>query len=286
MSSIFGIGEGKPNPPETPFGYHSQTIPIPPDFMIEKLRVIQLMGLFPFEPRKLLGLPEDYTTHTAPMLWGPFHQQSEAHREKLCYTCSRHFATYPDEDKFFEDMIHEHHRHHNLRKFRFHSMTYIYVIYTMAGYNLQNRSVRDYLMDFIYNNITTNKRMGFRALENNPHFTGLRKMYNDKLIAKMGHDPEEIEKAVFERALAMAIPKYTGGGEIMKTDTGKRSALATLAYMVLPEVYTAIQEGDLTKQRIRLEDGDRAIELPIDYTPPSLPSGSEESHDEPTNSDL
>ena len=287
MSSIYGPGTGGfKNPPDTPFGYYAHSIPIPRDFLVEKVRVVHLMGLFPFHPRKIFSIPEDYTTHTAPMLWGPYHQQSKNHRNRPCFTCGSHFAKYPEEDKFFEEMGHEHYRYHNFRKYRFHRMTYIYVIYHNAGFDIQNRVVRADIMNNIHRNSTSKSRMGFKALENNPYFGGLRKMYNDELIRRMGHDPEKIEEAVFNRALDMAIPDYAGKEEIMKTDTGKRAALATLAYMALPEVHTAIQEGELTKQRIRLEDGDKAIELPIGYTPPSLPSDSEERSDEPTRLDL
>lgn len=265
----------------TPFGLKSNIIPIPPEYLKERMILLHLMSIFPFCPRELINLPKDYKTHTAPMLWGPFHQQSAKHRAKACYGCGIHFAAYPDEDKFFSDMGHEHFKHHNFRKFRFHSLTYIYVIYTRAGFDMKNRLLRAEIIDNLHKDGSSISKMGFLSLEKNPHFGALRKMYNDELLARMGHDPEEIGKAVFNRVLDMAIPEHRGKGEIMKTDRGKREALATLAYMSLPEVHTAIQAGDLSQQALRLEDGDKAMEFPINYVPPSLPTDSEASNTEP-----
>jgi len=275
MGSVFGAGDGRKNPPATPFGYHSQTVPNPRTFQMERFRVLELMMLFPFRPREMMSIPEEYSTYTAPMLWGPFHQQSEKHRAKACYQCGRHFAEYPEEDSFFEEMGHEYFKHHNFRKHRFHQMTYVYVLYHHAGYDIHNRVVRMDILDAMGDGTSSSSRMGFKALENNPNFGALRKMYNDELIRRMGHDPEAIGKAVFDRVLDMAIPEHTGNGEIMKTDQGKREALATLAYMSLPDVHTAIQAGDLSQKRIRLEEGDKVLEIPVGYVQPSLPSDSE-----------
>jgi len=286
MSSIYGLThEGEKNPPDAAFGFHAQTIASPREFLEEKIRVIQFMGILPFRPREIIGLPEDYTTHTAPMLWGPYHQQSKNHRAKECFTCLRHFATYPDEDEFFEKMGHEHYRHHNYRKYTFHRLTYIYVLYTLAGYNMKNKFLRWEIIDFVYRNSTSDRKVGFKALERNPYFGGLRKMYYDEILRRMGINPEEVEEAIVNRVLDMAIPAFRKKEEVMKTDTGKREALATLSYMALPEVHTAIQEGSLSQQRIRLEEGDKAVEIPVGYARPGLPSDSEAHSDEFSNID-
>jgi len=279
MSITYKYDKTRKHRDVTPFGPKSRTIPIPPEFFKERMNVISLISLFPFCPRKLINLPKDYKTHTAPMLWGPFHQQSAKHRAKACHGCGIHFAAYPEEDKFFSEMGHEHFKHHNFRKFRFHSLTYIYIIYTQAGYDMKNRLVRAEIIDNLNRGSSSKRNIGFRSLENNPHFGALRKMYNDELIKRMGHDPKEIGKAVFERVMDMAIPEYRGKEEIMKTDRGKREALSTLAYMSLPEVHEAIQSGDLSQHSIRLEDGDKVLSIPINYTPPSLPSDSEATNE-------
>lgn len=241
-----------------------------------RLRLGKLLTLFPFQPKKTFGLPANYRNKMG-VVWGPPHLQTLTHQADDCRSCYEYFQEHPDERQLFIGK-NENWREHAARKYVFHRFVYFYVLYAHAGFDVTDYDIKYELGRYFRPKVDIPKRYyyNFNSNLNNPHFPYLVTMYSKKLLETIGEDVGSMCKKILIRMKNMAVPE--GGKEIMKTDEGKRKALLSLAYLVDEDLSEAIAFADGT-QRVRLQEGNRSIELPANWSPPTLPSPTQNEKD-------